>query len=277
LFFGLNQTGDAAEARETILRINNECRFAGFKVTCIVCFQLTKFNVHKYLVIYFRISFLFTENNAQSGKDASGVLIRNGKNTGSASPRSAAGKDSKDVFQSVTRSLSGKDLIKDSSGLSPRKDSGLSLARSQSGKDLLRDSSDSSFRPRDGRDAATRLTLSRSQSGKELIRDLSLSPRSHSSKDSGTVLSRSQSGKELVSTDVSSRHQTGREVCGSSLRSVSGKDLNDGGSPSRSVPSSSRTRRVGVTDRRGLTPSTGTTGSSDKEVGHRPHLFHYVT
>jgi hypothetical protein len=220
---------------------------------------------------------LFTENNAQSGKDASGILIRNGKNTGSASPRTAAGKDSKDVLQSVTRSMNGKDLIKDSSGLSPRKDSSLSLARSQSGKDLLRDSSESSLRSRDCRDTASRLPLSRSHSGKELIRDLSLSPRSHSSKDSGTVLSRSQSGKELVLTGLSPRLQTGREVSGSSLRSVSGRDLNDGGSPSRSLLSSSRTRRFGVTERRGMTPSTGTTGSSDKEVGRHPHSFRYLT
>ncbi|XP_021928560.1 uncharacterized protein LOC110834074 isoform X3 [Zootermopsis nevadensis] len=206
-----------------------------------------------------------SENNAQNGKDASGILIRNGKNTGSTSPRSAAGKDSKDVLQSVTRSMSGKDLSKDSSGLSPRKDNSLSLARSQSGKDLLRDSTESPLRSRDGREAATRLTLSRSHSGKELIRDLSLSPRSHSSKDSGTVLSRSQSGKELVSSGLSLAHQTGRVVSGSSLRSVPARDPNDGGSLSRSLLSSSRTRRVGVADRRGVTPSTGTTGSSDKE------------
>lgn len=214
---------------------------------------------------------MFTENNAQNGKDASGILIRNGKNTGSTSPRSAAGKDSKDVLQSVTRSMSGKDLSKDSSGLSPRKDNSLSLARSQSGKDLLRDSTESPLRSRDCREAATRLTLSRSHSGKELIRDLSLSPRSHSSKDSGTVLSRSQSGKELVSSGLSLAHQTGRVVSGSSLRSVPARDPNDGGSLSRSLLSSSRTRRVGVADRRGVTPSTGTTGSSDKEVGRHPH------
>jgi hypothetical protein len=213
---------------------------------------------------------LFTENNAQSGKDASGVPTRNAKNTGSTSPRIAVGKDSKDVLHSVTRSMSGKNLIKDSSGLSPRKDNSLSLARSQSGRDLLRDSPESSHRSRDCRDAATRLTLSRSHSGKELIRDLSLSPKSHSSKDSGTVFSRTQTRKELaVSTGPSPRHQAGREVTGSPLRPASEKVVNAGGSPSRSLLSSSRTRRTGVSDRRGglTTTSTGTTASSDKEVG----------
>jgi len=200
---------------------------------------------------------LFTEANAQVGKDSSGIPVRNGKNTGSTSPRNPVGKD---VPQSLNRSQSGKDLIKDSSGLSPRKDNGLSLARSQSGKDLLRDSSELSPRSRDSRDA-TRLSLSRSHSGKELIKDLSLSPRSHSSKDSGPILSRSQSGKELFSSGLSPRHQAG-----SSSRSVRGKDLTDGESPSRFLLTSSRNRRVGVTEKRGLTPSTGTTGSSDKEV-----------
>ncbi|XP_069701361.1 uncharacterized protein [Periplaneta americana] len=182
-----------------------------------------------------------TETNAQS-KDVTGTPLRNGRDTGSTSPR-AAGKD---VLQSLTRSLSGKDLIKDTSLLSPRKDSSLSLARSQSGKDLLRDASDSSLRLKD----STGLSLSRSQSGKDLLRDANLSSRSSSSKDLGSAIPRKDS------TGLSPRRQSS-----GSSRSPSGKDVKDSGSPSRS----SRTRRIGVTERRGLTSSTGTTGSSDKE------------
>jgi hypothetical protein len=193
------------------------------------------------------------------------VPTRNGKNIGCTS-RSAAGKES--VLRPLTRSLSGKDLIKDSSGLSSRKDNSLALAQSQGGKDLLRDLSDSSLRSKDPRDPA-RLSLARSYSGKELIRDLSASPRSNSSKDSGSVLSRSQSGKEVVSSGLSARHQSGTEVSGSTPRPLSGKEHNDVGSPFRSLLGSAR--RVGVTDRLRLTPSTGTTGSSDKEVSTYPH------
>lgn len=144
----------------------------------------------------------------------------------------------------------------------------MSLAQSQGGKDLLRDLSESSLKSRDPRDT-TRFCLTRSHSGKELIRDLSLSPRSHSSKDSGSVLSRSQSGKELVSSALSARHQSGTELSGSSPRPMSGRELNDGGSPFRSLLGSAT--RAGVTDRLRLTPSTGTTGSSDKEVSTYRH------
>ncbi|XP_033608263.1 uncharacterized protein LOC111866670 isoform X5 [Cryptotermes secundus] len=198
------------------------------------------------------------ENNAQTGKDTSVVPTRNGKNTGTAS-RSVVAKEC--VLQPLLHSLSAKDLIKDSSGLSPRKGNSLSLAQSQGGKDL-RDLSESSLKSRDGRDA-TRFCLTRSHSGKEILRDLSLSPRSHSSKDSGSILSRSQSGKELGSSALSARHQSGTEISGSSPRPVSGRELNDGGSPFRSLLGSAT--RAGVTDRLTLTPSTGTTGSSDKE------------
>lgn len=205
----------------------------------------------------------FTENNAQSGKDPTGIPVRNVRNTGSASPRTAV---SKDVLHCVTPSLSGKDLSNESSVLSPRKDV---LARSQSGKDLVRDSAESSLKSRDHRDAA-RLSLSRSHSGKDLIRDLSLSPRC-STRDSGSDLSRAQSGKELGSTVLSPRRQSGRELFGLSSRPVSAKDLYEGENPSRSLLSSPRTRRVGVTDRLGPAPSTGTTGSSEKEVSSYPH------
>ena len=207
----------------------------------------------------------FTENNVQSGKDPSGIPVRNVRNTGSASPRTAV---SKDVLHCVTPSLSGKDLINESSVVSPRKDI-LTLARSQSGKDLVRDSPEPSLKSRDPRDAA-RLSLSRSHSGKDLIRDLSLSPRC-STRDSGSDLSRPQSGKELGSTGLLPRRQSGRELFGLSSRPVSAKDLYEGENPSRSLLSSPRTRRVGVTDRLGPTPSTGTTGSSEKEVSSYPH------
>lgn len=220
------------------------------------------------LLTYFIMLSFFTENSAQSGKDASGIPIRNIRNTASASPRTAVAKDSKDVLQCVTPCLSGKDVIKESSVLSHRKDI-LSLARSQSGKDLVRDSPESSLKSRDPRDAA-RLSLSRSHSGKDLIRDLSLSPR-YNTRYSGSVVSRSQSGKELVSTGPSPRRQSGRELFGVSSRPVSARDVYEGENPSRSQLSSPRTRRVGVTDRVGATPSTGTTGSSDKEVSSYPH------
>lgn len=167
------------------------------------------------------------------------------------------------MLHCVTPSLSGKDLINESLVLSPRKDI-LTLARSQSGKDLVRDSPESSLKSRDSRDAA-RLSLSRSHSGKDLIRDLSLSPRC-STRDSGSHLSRSQSGKEIGSTGLSPRRQSGRELFGLSSRPVSAKDL-EGENPSRSL----RTRRVGVTDRLGPTPITGTTGSSEKEVSSYPY------
>jgi hypothetical protein len=206
----------------------------------------------------------FTENNIPSGKDASGIPVRNVRNAGSPSPRTAVAKVSKDVPQCLTPCLSGKDWIKESSVLSPRKGNISSLARSQSGKDLVRDSLESSLKSRDPRDAA-RLSLSRSHSGKDVIRDLSLSPR-YSSRDSGPVLSRSQSGKEIVPTEISPRRQCGRELFGFSSRPVSARDLYEGESPSRSLLSSARSRRVGVTDRLGPAPSTGTTGSSDKEV-----------
>jgi len=215
------------------------------------------------LLTYFLMLPFFTENNAQSGKDPTGIPVRNVRNTGSASPRTAV---SKDVLHCVTPSLSGKDLSNESSVLSPRKDV---LARSQSGKDLVRDSAESSLKSRDHRDAA-RLSLSRSHSGKDLIRDLSLSPRC-STRDSGSDLSRAQSGKELGSTVLSPRRQSGRELFGLSSRPVSAKDLYEGENPSRSLLSSPRTRRVGVTDRLGPAPSTGTTGSSEKEVSSYPH------
>lgn len=215
------------------------------------------------LMTYFIMVPFFAENNVQSGKDPSGIPVRNVRNTGSASPRTAV---SKDVLHCVTSCPSGKDLINESSVLSPRKDI-LSLARSQSGKDLVRGSPESSLKSRDPRDAA-RLSLSRSHSGKDLIRDLSLSPR-YSTRDSGSDLSRAQSGKELVSAGLSPRRQSGRELFGSSSRPVSARDLYEGENSSRSLVSSPRTRRVGVTDRQG--PSTGTTGSSEKEVSSYPH------
>ena len=118
----------------------------------------------------------------------------------------------------------------------------MSLARSQSGKDLPRDSF-----------LRSGLTLSRSQSGKDLVKDMSLSPRRQSS--------RPQSGKEA--TVLSSRESSG---------SPSGKDLKDGGSPLRSLPGSSRIRRVGVSERRGLNVSSG---SSDKEVSNQ-HYYYYL-
>jgi hypothetical protein len=192
------------------------------------------------------------------------VPSRNGKNTGSTF-RSVLAKES--VPHPLMHSMSAKDLIKDSSGLSPRKDNSYSFAQSYGGKDL-RDLSESSLKSGDSRDA-TGLRLARSHSGKELFRDQSVSPRSHSSKDSGLVLSRSQSGKELVSSALSARHHSGTEVSGSAPRSVSGRELNDGWSPFRSLLGSAR--RAGVTDRPRLTPSTGTTGSSDKVVSTYPH------
>jgi hypothetical protein len=219
------------------------------------------------LLTYFIMLPFFTENNAQSGKDASGIPIRNVRNTGPTSPRTAVAKEAKDVIQCVTPCLSGKDVIKESSVLSPRKDI-LSLARSQSGKDIVRDCPESSLKARDPRDAA-RPSLSRSHSGKNAIRDLSLSPRCIS-RDSGSVLSRSQSGKELVSTGLSPKRQSGRELFGLSSRPVSARDVYEGHNPSRSLLSSPRTR-VGVTDSLGPTPSTGTTGSSDKEVSSYPY------
>lgn len=234
------------------------CRNAGFLVS-----ERTALFFSVIVVDVFHMLAFFTENNVQSGKDPSGIPVRNVRNTGSASPRTAV---SKDVLHCVTP-LSGKDLINESSVLSPRKDN-LILARSQSGKDLVRDSPESSLKSRDPRDAA-RLSLSRSHSGKDLIRDLSLSPRC-STRDSGSDLSRAQSGKELGSTGLSPRRQSGREF-GLSSRPVSAKDLYEGENPSRSLLSSPRTRRVGVTDRQGPAPITGTTGSSEKEVSSYPH------
>lgn len=184
------------------------------------------------------------------------ILSRNCKNTGSSS-RGAVAKES--VLQPLMNSPSPKDLIKDSSGPSPRKDSSFSVASSQFARDLLRELSESSLKSRDSPNSA-KLCLARSHSGKELCKELSVSPRSHSSKDPGPVLCRSQSGKELVSA----RRQSGTDVSGSSARPVSLRQLNDAGSHFRPLLSSAR--RVAVSDRLGLTSSTGTTGSSDKEV-----------
>jgi len=241
------------------------CRKAGFLASERPELMFSVIMPGHTLLTYFIMLPFFTENNIQSGKDSSGIPFRNVRNTGSASPRTAV---SKDVLHCVTPSLSGKDLINESSVLSPRKDM-LILARSQSGKDLVRDSPELSFKSRDPRDAA-RLYLSRSHSGKDLIRDLSLSPRC-STRDSGSHLSRAQSGKELGSTGLSPRRQSGRELFGLSSRPLSAKDPYEGENPSRSLASSPRTRRVGVTDRQGPTPITGATGSSEKEVSSNPH------
>ena len=241
------------------------CRNAGFlALERPVLMFLVNMPGHTLLTYFIMLPF-FSENSIQSGKDPSGIPVRNVRNTGSASPRTAV---SKDVLHSVTPCLSGKNLINESSVLSPRKDI-LSLSRSQSGKDLVRDSPELSLKSRDPRDAA-RLSMSRSRSGKDLIRDLSLSPRC-STRDSGSDLSRSESGKELVSTGLSPRRQSGRELFGLSSRPLSARDLYEGENPSRSLLSSPRTRRVGVTGRLGPSPSTGTTGSSEKEVSSYLH------
>ena len=169
-----------------------------------------------------------TETSAQSSKDTLGTPTRNG----STSPR----KDSRETSSGIPRSLSIKD--------SPRKDiSSVSVARSQSGIHLPRDSF-----------LRSGLPLSKTQSGKDLVKDMGLSPRPH------TMVTRSQSGKDIKDAmGLSPRHTAARESSGS----PSGKESKDGGSPLRSLQSSSRIRRVGVSERRGLTASSG---SSEKEV-----------
>jgi hypothetical protein len=152
-------------------------------------------------------------------------------------------------------SLSPKDLIKDPSGPPARNDNRSYVSQTQNGGHV-KDSSESSPKSRDSPNAA-RLCLARSHSGRELCKELSVTPRSASSKEPGPVLCRSQSGKDIVSA----RHQSGTEL---SARSVSGKQLTEAGSHFR--PLMGPTRRVLLSDRLGLSPSTGTIGSSDKEV-----------
>ena len=169
------------------------------------------------------------EPRAHPSKDILSSPSRNGKDSPSASPR----KESKESL--IPRSVSARD--------SPRRDVTIvSLARSQSGKDLPRDSS-------------LKSGLSKSHSGKDLVKDVRLTSRSESS-----MIMKSQSGRDIKDTmGLSPRHPPAKESSGSS----SGKEIKDGGSPFRSVQGLSRTRRVGPSERRGLTVSSG---SSDKEV-----------
>ncbi|KAJ9581609.1 hypothetical protein L9F63_023192, partial [Diploptera punctata] len=82
----------------------------------------------------------------------------------------------------------------------------------------------------------------------------SLSVKDTPKKEINSVsLSRSQSGKDIPRDSFVTKEASG---------SPSGKESKDSGSPSRSLQGSSRIRRVGVSDKRGLTASSG---SSEKE------------